>query len=275
MNTRANSPNPGRNRASIGVGLNLSYRVFYVWKRNLVAYKRFIIPTLLVSLGEPFFYLVAMGLGLGAYMGMFNGGSYIQFLAPGLLIASCMLTASFECLYDSFVRMIHEKIYSSLIVTPISAEDVVAGDIAWGTFRGVISGSLMFLIAVLLGALPLSPGVIIGFFALMVVTGFLFGSLAMIVTSYAPNFDFFNYYTQLLISPMFFFSGVFFPLEKFPAWVQQLSLFLPLTHAVKLARAIVAGRFEWPLAFNLAVLLVLGIVAFYLAVKSMKRRLIK
>jgi len=255
--------------------MNLSYRAFYVWKRNLVAYKRFILPTLLVSLGEPFFYLVAMGLGLGAYMGLFGGVPYIQFLAPGLLISSCMLTSTFECLYDSFVRMIHEKIYSSLIVTPISAEDVVAGDILWGAFRGIISGLLMYLIAALLGAVPVSFGVIIELILLMVLTGFLFGSMAMIVTAYAPNFDFFNYYTQLLISPMFFFSGVFFPLEKFPVWIQQLSLFLPLTHAVTLSRAIVAGKFGWALVGNLAVLLVLSVIAFYLAVISMKRRLIK
>ncbi|HVN66994.1 MAG TPA: hypothetical protein VMT55_01370, partial [Candidatus Sulfotelmatobacter sp.] len=134
------------------MGMNLSYRVYYVWKRNLTAYKRFILPTLLVSLGEPFFYLIAMGLGLGAYMlGTFGGGNYLKFLASGLIVSSAMMTATFECLYDSFVRMVHEKIYGSLIVTPISAEDVVAGDIAWGIFRGVISGFLMYFIAALLG----------------------------------------------------------------------------------------------------------------------------
>ena len=191
--------------------MNLSYRIYYVWKRNMTAYKRFILPTLLVSLGEPFFYLLAMGLGLGAYMvGLFGGVSYIKFLAAGLVVSSCMMTATFECLYDSFVRMVHEKIYSSLIVTPISAEDVVAGDIVWGTFRGVISGFLMYIVAALIGALPVSVPVILELFALMVVMGILFGSLSMIVTSFAPNFDFFNYYTQLIVSPIFFFSGVFF-----------------------------------------------------------------
>jgi len=255
--------------------MNLSYRIYYVWKRNLIAYKRFILPTLLVSLGEPFFYLIALGLGLGAYMGMLQGESYIRFLAPGLIIASCMMTATFECLYDSFVRMIHEKIYSSLIVTPISAEDVVAGDIVWGVFRGVISGFLMFVIALFLRAIPATPQAILGFLLLMIVVGMLFGSLAMIVTAFAPNFDFFNYYTQLVVSPIFFFSGVFFPLDRFPKLIQNIALLSPLTHGVTIARAISSGNFYPFLIVNLVAIIVPAAVAFYLAVYFMKRRLIK
>jgi len=255
--------------------VNLSYRIYYVWKRNLVAYKRFVIPTVLVSLGEPFFYLIAMGLGLGAYMGLFGGKSYLQFLAPGLVAASCMLAATFECLYDSYVRMVIEEIYSSLIVTPISAEDVVAGDIAWGAFRGMISGFLMFAVAAFLGAIPASPVIILKLLILTAITGIMFSSLAMIVTSFAPNFDFFTYYTELLISPMFFFSGVFFPLDKMPGWVRLAAEFLPLTHAVNISRAIFAGTFEVSLIYDFLIMfLVLG-AAFYLAVFFMKRRLIK
>jgi lipooligosaccharide transport system permease protein len=186
-----------------------------------------------------------------------------------------MMTATFECLYDSFVRMVHEKIYSSLIVTPISAEDVVAGDIAWGTFRGVISGFLMYIVAVLIGALPVSVPVILELFALMVVMGILFGSLSMIVTSFAPNFDFFNYYTQLIVSPIFFFSGVFFPLERFPDWLRLVAKFSPLTHAVIISRQIFSGSFSPHLYLNLLAIIIPAAVAFVLAVISMKRRLIK
>ncbi|MBN3032931.1 MAG: ABC transporter permease [Candidatus Saganbacteria bacterium] len=256
--------------------MNLSYRAYYVWKRNLTAYKRFLLPTLLVSLGEPFFYLLALGLGLGAYMGnLFGGAAYVNFLASGLVASSCMMTATFECLYDSFVRMVHEKIYGSLIVTPISAEDVVAGDIAWGAFRGIISGFLMYGVAVLIGALPLSLPVIFGLLGVMALTGLLFGSLSMIVTSFAPNFDFFNYYTQLIISPLFFFSGVFFPLDKFPGWLRLIAKFSPLTHAVSVSRQLFAGRFSGHLYLNLLAIILPMLAAFCLALFFMKRRLIK
>ncbi len=254
---------------------NLSYRIYYVWRRNLTAYKRFILPTLLVSLGEPFFYLIAMGLGLGAYMGAFGGRSYLFFLASGLIVASTMLTSTFECLYDSYVRMVIEKIYGSLIVTPISAEDIVAGDIAWGVFRGVISGFLMYIIAILMGAAPTSLLAILLLFGLMVLVGILFGSLSMIITSFAPNFDFFNYYTQLVVSPIFFFSGVFFPLDRFPQAIRIVAEFSPLTQAVIISRAIFNHSYSPFLFLNLLAIIIPALAAFYFAIICMKRRLIK
>jgi lipooligosaccharide transport system permease protein len=255
--------------------MNLSYRFYYVWRRNLAAYKRFVIPTLLISLGEPFFYLIAMGLGLGAYMGLFGGQSYIHFLASGLVIASVMMTSTFECLYDSYVRMVLEKIWDALIATPLLAEDIIAGDIVWGTFRGVISGFLMYTVAVLLGVLPVSLPIVLTIFCLMVLIGILFGSMAMIVTSFAPSFDFFNYYTELVVSPIFFFSGVFFPLDKMPEWIKFIANLFPLTHAVVIVRATFDDQLNSGHWLNLLAIIVPMMVAFYLALFFMKRRLIK
>ena len=109
----------------------------------------------------------------------------------------------------------------------------------------------------------------------MVFVGILFGSLAMIVTSVAPNFDFFNYYTELVLTPMLFFSGVFFPLEHFPGWMKTFAKFLPLTPAVKISRAVFSGAYSSSLVFDLLFILVVEIVAFTLGIKLMKRRLIK
>ena len=97
----------------------------------------------------------------------------------------------------------------------------------------------------------------------------------MIMTSFAPNFDFFNYYTELFITPMLFFSGVFFPLDKFPAWMKIFALFLPLTHAVNISRAVFSGQATSMLAFNVIVLLVVEIAAFIIGIRLMKKRLIK
>jgi len=73
---------------------------------------------------------------------------------PGVLISSVMLSASFECLYGTFVKMVHERLYDSLVATPVSAEDAVAGDIAWGAFRGLIGGVLMIVVAAFMGIFP-------------------------------------------------------------------------------------------------------------------------
>jgi len=255
--------------------MNLSYRTYYVFVRNMVSYKRFVVPTFLVSLVEPLFYLITFGIGMGAYMGYFGGKPYLYFLVPGVLVSSVMMSSTFECLYGTFVKMVHEKLYDSLIATPVSAEDAVAGDIAWGAFRGLVSGSLMMLVAVVMGIIPVSVPSLLLLLVLMVFIGVLFASLAMIVTSVSPSFDFFNYYTELIITPMLFFSGVFFPLDKFPAWMQKLSEFMPLTHAVKISRAVFSGEYRAKYLWNFLVIFVLEVVAFVIGVRMMKKRLIK
>lgn len=255
--------------------MNFSYRIAYVFFRNLISYKRFVLTTFLASLIQPLFYLITFGIGMGAYIGYFGGKPYLYFLVPGVLITSVMMTASFECMYGTFVKMVHERLYDSLIATPVSAEDAVAGDIAWGAFRGLVSGTLMMIVAIFMGILPVSLLSVLLLLLLMILVGILFASLAMVVTSFAPNFDFFNYYSELVITPMLFFSGVFFPLDKFPPWMKTLSMFMPLTHAVAISRAIFSGIYTSGLIFNFLVIFVLEVVAFLIGVRLMKKRLIK
>lgn len=255
--------------------MNLSRRLFYVFWRDMVSFKRFVVTTVLISLGQPLFYLITFGLGMGAYMGEFGGRPYLFFLVPGVVISSVMFTSTFDCLYETLVKILHEKLYESLLCTPVSAEDAVAGDVLWGVFRGMMSGVFMLAIGAAMGVRPVSVGGLALVLGVMVLSGFLFASLAMIVTSFAPNFDFFSYYTELCITPMLFFSGVFFPLDHFPAWVKVFAQFLPLTHAVNVSRAVFSGVYPAGLGWEILYMVGLSALAFVLALKLMKRRLIK
>ncbi len=255
--------------------MRLSYRVAYVFLRNLYSYKRFILPTFIVSLVEPLFYLVTFGVGMGAYMGAFGGKPYLHFLVPGVLVTAVMMSASFECLYGTYIKIVHEKVYASLIATPVSADEAVAGDIAWGSFRGLVSGTLMMSVALAMGVAPASPFRLALLLVFMVFVGVMFGSLAMIVTSVAPSFDFFSYYTELVITPMLFFSGVFFPLDNFPGWMRALAEFLPLTHAVRISRSVFTGEPAPGLGWSLGGLVVLAAFVFTVSTRMMRKRLIK
>ncbi|MCJ7509176.1 MAG: ABC transporter permease [candidate division Zixibacteria bacterium] len=226
-------------------------------------------------MGQPLFYLVTFGIGMGAYMGYFGGKPYLNFLVPGVLVSSVMLSSTFECLYGTFVKVSYQKLFDSLIATPVSAEDAIAGEIAWGAFRGLVSGSLMLVVATFMHVFPVSIVNVLLLLVLMIFIGILFGSLAMIVTSFAPNFDFFNYYTELIITPMLFFSGVFFPQDRFPGWMKLFAKFLPLTHAVNISRSAFSGVTSPGLALDFLYIILLEIAAFYIGIKLMKRRLIK
>jgi lipooligosaccharide transport system permease protein len=255
--------------------MSLSYRIAYVFLRNLYSYKRFVLPTFLVSLVEPLFYLVTFGIGMGAYMGAFGGQPYLHFLVPGVLATAAMMSSSFECLYGTYIKIVHERVYDSLVATPVSADDAVAGDIAWGSFRGLISGGLMMIVALVMGVAPAAAWRAAALVVFMIFVGVLFGSLAMIVTSISPSFDFFSYYTELVITPMLFFSGVFFPLDHFPAWMKVLAEFLPLTHAVRVSRAVFTGSAAPGLGWSLLLLVVMAAAAFLVSIRMMRKRLIK
>lgn len=225
------------------------------------------------SLGEPILYLLALGYGLGRFIPNISGISYVQFIAPGLLVASTMYSASFECTFGSFTRMTTQKTYDAIIVTPVSIEEVIAGDIFWGATKGVIAGLVILLVATLFGLVG-SPwaGLIL---PVLVLEGLLFASLAMLVTSLAPSYDFFNYFFTIGLAPMFLFSGTFFPLDGLPTWARTVSWFLPLTHVVVMARSLILGRPYLALFINLVLIAVFTTLCFYLSIMLVRRRLIK
>jgi lipooligosaccharide transport system permease protein len=103
--------------------------------------------------------------------------------------------------------------------------------------------------------------------------GVLFSSIAILYTSLVPSFYSFNYYFTLFITPMFFFSGVFFPLSNFPEIVQNISLIIPLTPVVQISRALVSGEFSPNLLISLAIIIVLSAIFFLISMITMRRRL--
>lgn len=253
--------------------MTVSLGCFRVWQRNRDTYRKFALSSLAGNLGEPLLYLLALGYGLGSYIGQVQGQSYLQYIAPGLLASTAMFAASFECTYGSFARMVHQKTYEAILATPLSLWDVVLGDIAWGATKGLINGCGMLLLLFLFGLLP-SP---FAFFLplALVLIGLLFASFAILATALAKNYECFNYYFTLFISPMFFFSGIFFPLDPFPGWVKGISAFLPLTYAVDLSRALTMGRPSPHLLIDLFWLIVPTFLSTWLAISLIQRRLIR
>lgn len=228
---------------------------------------------LLGNLGDPVLYLLAMGLGLGRFLGEMEGVSYVQFLAPGVIVSAAMFAASYECTYMSFLKMFHLKTYDGIIVTPVNIEDVVAGDIAWGASKALFSGILMFAVVAAFGLVHSWWALLVPLLLLLV--GFFFAGLGMLVTSACKNFDYYSYYFELVITPLFFFSGIFFPLDQFPRWLRVAAACSPLTHAVDLSRAMVIGYRPQHLLASVFMLVIPAMLLFYLSIDRIKRRVIK
>ena len=208
-----------------------------LWKRNAVIYRRTYKMNLLPNFFEPFFYLLAMGLGLGAYLTSVNGIPYIDYIAPGLVAVAVLYGCSFDVTFNCFVKMEFAKIYDAIIVTPLTIEDIGLGELLWATTRAFIYGVVFLVIAAGFGVVH-SWLVVFAPIAIAL-TGMMFSVIGLTFTALIPLIDYFTYYWTLFITPMFLFSGVFFPLERMPDWLQTAAWFVPLHQAVVLMRALI------------------------------------
>lgn len=250
----------------------ISWRLIRMWQRNRDVFVRLWHAEAPGSIAEPVLVILAMGFGLGAYVNMDEGPRYIEYIVPGIIASYGMFSASFECTYGSFYRMEERKTYDSIIATPLSIEDVIAGEILWGATRSAITGCIILAVAAAFQLVHSPWALLIPVVSFL--GGIMFASIAMVYTSFVPSFYSFNYYFTLFVTPMFFLGGVFFPLTNFPQVVQNISWAIPLASVVRLARALVTGEFYPELLLALAIILVLAAVFFVIALASMRRRVI-
>jgi lipooligosaccharide transport system permease protein len=250
-----------------------SWRCIRMWQRNGDVFRklwRSEVPGFVI---EPILVLLAMGFGLGAYVGMVDGQKYIEFITPGIIVSYTMFSASFECTYGTFFRMEFQKTFDAVIATPLSVEDVIAGEIFWGATRSLLTGVMILVVAAAFQLLHSPWALLIPLLAFLI--GIMFASIATLFTSVAPSVHSFNYYFTLFITPMFFFSGVFFPITSFPAVVQGLSWIAPLTPAVHLSRALVSGELHIGLLWSLFLIIAISAIFFSISLVMMRRRLTK
>jgi len=248
-----------------------SWRFIRMWQRNRDVFFRLWHAEAPGFVAEPVLVLLAMGLGLGAYVGLIDGQEYIEFIAPGIIAAYAMFSASFECTYGTFFRMEYQRTFDAVIATPLNVEDVIAGEIFWGATRSLMTGTMILAVAAAFQLVHSPWALLIPMVCFL--QGVMFASIAMLFTSVVPYIYSFNYYFTLFMTPMFFFSGVFFPLSSFPSIVQTLSWIVPLTPVVHLTRALISGELKIGLLWALVLIVVVTVLFFCISLVTMRRRL--
>jgi lipooligosaccharide transport system permease protein len=225
---------------------------------------------------EPIFYLLAFGTGLGYLVGQLKVESrmvsYTAFIAPGLLAINIMQNAFFENTYASYVRMYYQKTFDAIMATPLTVEEIILGEIFWGASRSVMATALMMIVLAFFGFLTFPWSLAILPVALL--GGLAFGSVGMCFTALMPTIEAFNLPVFLFITPMFLFSGTFFPLDQLPLWAKLLAWLFPLTHVVELTRSLALNILSPERVWNLLYLIIFCLVALPLSLRLMVRRLI-
>lgn len=261
----------------IGISRNISRRAWRVWQRNVDVYRVTWIVNFLPPLLEPVLYVLAFGLGMGSLIGVvtYQGAqvAYLRFMVPGVIAVAIMFWSYFETTYGSFVRMYYQRTFDAIVATPLTVEDVIAGEWLWGGTKSLMAGGLMTGVMALFGQVDWPWGLAVPLLA--VLGGLFFSALGLVTTAVTPKIDTFNVPMFLLIFPMFLFSGTFFPIDILPRWAMLLAEALPLTHVSYLVRGACLGQAPPHWALSIVYLLVGTPLVTALAVRLMRRRLVK
>lgn len=248
----------------------LSTRLVPVMRRHFLVWRKLALPSLLANVADPLITLVAFGYGLGRLLPEVDGVPYIVFLAAGSICMSTMMAASFESLYSAFSRMHVQRTWESLLNAPLLLDDVLAAEWLWAAAKACLSGLAIILVAVALGV-SRTP-MLLAVLPVVALTGLAFAGLGLCFNAVARGYDFFSYYFTLVLTPMTFVSGVFFPVAQLPEWLQAVSAALPLTAAIALARPLVMGGWPPEVLQPVAVLVAYAAGGFYLATVLTRRR---
>ena len=217
---------------------------------------------LATGVGEPLFYLLSIGVGLGQLVGHVAGVSYAAYVAPALLATSSMNGAIYDSTFNVFFLLKYAKVYDATLATPMQPQDVALGQVTWALIRGA-------LYALAFTAVVLAMGLFGSYWAVFVLpaavlTGFAFAATGMAATTFMRSWQDFEFVT-LATLPLFLFSATFFPLSVYPRPVAVLVECTPLYQAVTLIRGLSLGVVGPGLLWHAAYLAVMGLAGLYLA----------
>ena len=253
-----------------------SRRSLRLIERNLFVYRRTWI-VIVSGFFEPLFYLLSIGFGLGQLVGNVPGPGGVQipyqlFIAPALLASSSMNGAITEATLNFFFKLKYQKTFDSILSTPLSVADIAVGELGWALIRGALY-TVGFLIVMVILNIGVSPWLILTVPAALLIS-FAFGAVGMAATSFMRTWQDFDL-IQLVILPMFLFSGTFFPLDSFPEGVRILIQLTPLYHGVDLLRTLAVGVVGPDTLVHIAYLTIMGLVGLAIVSRRLDKLLLK
>ena len=243
-----------------------------IWLRHALVFKRNWFPSITWYFVEPFVILLAIGVGVGALVSDVAGVPYTQFVTPGVIAGSGMFHAIFECSWGSFFR-IQKGVYETTLTAPVSTRELAMGDISWAMSRAVITAVCIGSVAAILGWIDTFSSV--GVLLAAALIGMQFGAMGLIFAALSPNVHILSLSFTVVASPLYFFSGAFFPISVLPDWVEPIAWATPLTPSVHLARGFVTGDLGMSHLFSALYVIGMTAVLFPIASALLHRRLVK
>lgn len=209
----------------------------HIVRRNWWVYRKDFIANISPTLADPAFFILSLGVGLGGFITHVEGRSYLQYLAPGLAGSVAMFTAFFESSYGFYVRMTFENVFKAMLTTPIGINEIVFGEFIWLALKGALMVTAVCLVLAAFGLFVNPWGILLAPLLGMLIALPL-GAMGLLASCYVKNINQFQTVYSFIISPLYFFSGIFFPVDQMPVPLQWVAKALPLYHGVRMSQAI-------------------------------------
>ncbi len=241
--------------------------------RNWTVFRKDFLANISPTLADPALMMTALGMGLSPYIGQIGGMSYAHYLAPGMIATTSLFTAFFECSYGFYVRMSFENIFKAMLTTPIGVAEIVLGEFIWLFIRASLMAGCVGLVLAGMGmvanpwVLPLFP-LLGGLLALPC------GAIGLIASAQVANINQFQTVYSFLIAPIFYLSGVFFPLGDRPV-LDAITQISPFHHGVRLLQMAAWGTWNpGEILYHVAALLAFTGGLGYIAYRRIRLKLI-
>jgi lipooligosaccharide transport system permease protein len=247
------------------------------FEHSLLVYRRIWRGTFFGTLVSPVLYLTAMGVALGSLvptLTTFGGVPYIVFLAPGLVAGQAMQTATQESSWPLFAGFKWNKTFEAMIGTPQGVRDIVIGHLYWLVVRiGIVTG-VFLTVAFIFGAITSVTAILA--WPAAILTGVAFGMPMAAWTASRKTEQSFAFVFRFIITPLFLFSGTFFPIEQLPDQIEWVAWLTPLFHGVALTRSLAIGHNLDPaiLLIHALVLVAMAAIGTLVAFRTFKKRLV-
>jgi ABC-2 type transport system permease protein len=231
--------------------------IYILWLRQLKRYLRSR-SRIIGSLGQPLLFLVALGFGLGPVFQKAGQGSYLQFLAPGIIAMSVLFTATFsgaETIWDKQFGFLKET-----LVAPVPRWQIMLGRTLGGATVATLQGVIVFLISLLAGFRPASLSLIFPALLITMLVALLFTALGTAIASLLDDMQGFQLIINFLVMPLFFLSGALFPLTGLPPALKIITAVNPLSYGVDGLRSTLINVSNFGFSVDLIVLTVITMI---------------
>jgi len=231
--------------------------IYILWLREVKKYLRSR-AQIIASIGQPLMYLAVLGFGLGPVFRRAGEGSYLQFMAPGVIGMTVLFTAMF-----SGIAMLWDRQFGFLketLVAPVPRVQIMIGRTLGGATVATIQGAIIFAVTLLVGFRPASVLAVPVGFLMIALIAIVFAALATAIGSRLKEMQGFQLVMNFLVMPLWFLSGALYPLQGLPAALAVLTRVDPLTYGVDGVRGIMVGNTHFGVALDVGVLLGVGVL---------------